>query len=283
MKKALLLLTFISFAAFAQDNEYHLDEEYVIDADGTIALSSDDANVTITGASRSTVHVVVHRKVTTVGIVRGEDNFSMDISENNGNLQIRERQSGNISVTGYSNEEYEITIEAPQGVSLQLRGDDDDFAISNIHGAIDLKNDDGDAVLENCGGSHFSFVLDDGNITLDQGKGELYIRTDDGDAYISNGHFTTVDASIDDGKLMIETSLDNAGSYTLAGSDADIDLEITAGGGEFDIAHDDVHITSSEAFGLLEKDESFTRLRLPNGNAQISIKADDGDIRLSTR
>lgn len=290
MKNNLLQAVFIissslfSHSLFAQDDEFKLDEVYRIDAKGTIELYTDDADVRITGTNRNDVHVYIYRKVITRGIQVGHRNFDVEVDERGGDLIIRERESNGYSVMsiGYQSEEYEVTIEAPEGVGLVIKGDDDDYDIKNINGSIDMDIDDGDVKLTECNGNHFEFKVDDGDIDLRGGTGFLYIRSDDGDVVVTNGSFSEITADLDDGDLFIETSLSDRGDYTFDIDDGTIDLKILDGGGEFKIFHDDSRISSSEAFRLLEEDENETHLRLSNGNARIRIHADDARVRLSS-
>jgi hypothetical protein len=86
-----------AFSVIGQSNKsgsFHLDKEYTINATGTIHLDASDAKVFITGSNRKTAHVKIDRDVTTKGISFGDREFSVDVTEQNGNLSIRERSYG---------------------------------------------------------------------------------------------------------------------------------------------------------------------------------------------
>src|SRR5688572_27150006 len=122
----LVLCSSIATGVLAQQGEFHLDKEYKIDKNGTIDLASSDGKVFITGSTRTAVHVKIDRKISAKGFQWGGEDFKVEVEENNGDLRIRERQSGgNVSV-GYYHEEYRIEIQAPEGVNLTVRGDDGD-------------------------------------------------------------------------------------------------------------------------------------------------------------
>ncbi len=277
----LVTLGCLTCLAFAQDNEFHLDQVYAMDADGTIELYSDDARIFITGTDRNDAHVKIDRKLETDGIVSGQKDFNVAVTTSAGNLTIRQHEEGNISVAGSIREEYTIEIEAPQGVSLHLRGDDDDYEIRHIQGAITIQNDDGDAELRGCGGEYFSFDFDDGDIRMDEGRGTLIVHLDDGNFEVRDGQFNAIEAKNDDGELRIETSLADEGQYSIETSDAAVELKITGGGGAFHIRHDDSSLDASNAFQRVEEDEHFTRLQLPSGNARVDIRTDDSQLRVS--
>jgi hypothetical protein len=161
-----------------------------------------------------------------------------------------------------------------------VRGDDGDYYIKNINGSISLSLDDADAELADCKGSKFRFKLDDGDIRMNTGRGSLEIAGDDSDIEIYNAKFSSIDADIDDGDLIIETSLSDNGSYVLNSQDGLVSLNITAGGGDFDIRHDDGDVISRGGFQTLEENENFSRLTLPNGSAKVTVRADDARVKL---
>lgn len=286
MKTSLLTLSLAVVSVVAQAQDFHLDKNYKVNATGTIDLGSSDAKVFITGSKRTNAHVKIDREVTAQGIVFGGDQeFKVEVTEENGNLRLREKKEGTaVGVVGVYNEKYRIEIEAPEGMSLVVRGDDGDYYIKNVNGSVELDLDDADVELAECKGNKFRFHLDDGDLKMDQGKGILEINGDDSDISIYNGTFTSVNADVDDGDLRIETSLDNNGQYFFESQDGLIALTVMAGGGEFDIRHDDGHISTQGAdFDVLSKGEKTTRINLPKGSAKVNMRADDANIRLAVR
>lgn len=270
-------------AAFAQKGDFHLDKEYKIGKTGIIDLVSSDANVVITGSDRATAHIKIDRVVTVKGWMSREESFEVIIKDDNGNLEIRERQNSNYSgIIGYYEEDYKIEIQAPKGVSLVVRGDDGDYFIKNVNGSISLSLDDADADLSDCLGDNFKFRLDDGKVRMNQGKGKLEIKGDDSDANILHGNFSSIDASIDDGELNIETTLNNDGNYYLRSEDGLIALSILGGGGTFEIRHDDGRVTTEGNFKTLMESENETKVSLASGSATVRLDADDGRVKLKS-
>jgi hypothetical protein len=115
---------------------------------------------------------------------------------------------------------------------------------------------------------------------MDQGRGKLEIVGDDADVEIYKAHFSSIRADIDDGELIIETTLADNGDYFIESQDGTIALNITGGGGEFDIRHDDGGVITEGNFKTLEESENNTRISLGNGSAKISVKADDARVKL---
>lgn len=272
----------IFFTSQAQDNEFHLNKVYSISLEGKISLKSSDAKVYITGADRNDVHVKIDRIVEYSGFSWGDNDFEVEVQETDGNLDIIERSESTITIVGSMREKYEITIEAPYGVSLEIDGDDDHYYLRKINGAISLDLDDADVELTDCKGKNFEFIIDDGNLSMDQAAGKLSLKSDDADITIKNAQFSEIFADVDDGDLYLETGLSDNGDYEFRGDDSDIELVISSGGGTFQVRHDDGHIRSTSSFIIKEENEGSAVLKLNNGNAKIYINTDDASIRLST-
>lgn len=281
-----VILAFIAAISFAQPSktgDYHLDQDYKVSPTGTIRLNVSDAKVYITGSDRATANVKIDREIETRGMVFGDEEFSVEVSEDNGNLAIRQQSSGNISIVGSMHERYTVKILAPKGVSLIINGDDGDYFITTINGAIDADMDDADLELTGCGGSDFKFRIDDGDVKMDQGKGSLAIDGDDTNVDIRNAQFTKISAEIDDGDFVVETSLVDNGDYFINTQDGRISFTVTSGGGRFDVRHDDASVRVDNAFNSVEESEDRSRYTLASGNAKVDIRADDASIRLAKK
>jgi hypothetical protein len=281
---AFLLAASISFAQTTKTGNYHIDQPYKISSKGTIRLTCSDAKVFITGSDRADVNVKIDRDVETKGIAFGHDEFSVDIDEASGNLTIRERSNSSYSgIVGYHNEHYTIKIDAPKGVSLTLNGDDGDYVIDHIDGAIDVDLDDADIEFTACNGDDFRLKLDDGDVKMDQGRGSLEVDGDDTNIQIRNATFSKISAEIDDGDFIVETSLTDNGNYYINTQDGRIAFTVTGGGGRFDIRHDDASIRTDASFSSVEESEDRSRFTLGTGNAKVDIRADDASVRLAKR
>jgi len=280
----LLLAATISFAQTTKTGNYHIDQPYKISAKGTIRLTCSDAKVFITGSDRTDVNVKIDREVETKGFAFGHEEFSVDIDEASGNLTIRERSTSSYSgIVGYHNEHYTIKIDAPKGVSLIVNGDDGDYFIDHIDGAIDLDLDDADVELTACNGDDFRFKMDDGDVKMDQGRGTLEVDGDDTNVQIRNAAFTKISAEMDDGDFIVETSLTDNGDYYIDTQDGRIAFTVTSGGGRFDIRHDDASIRTDASFSSVEESDDRSRFTLGTGNAKVDIRADDASVRLAKR
>ena len=273
--------------AQARKDQFDLDEVYPLDRDGTIYLTTDDADVEIVGSNRRDVHLEIHYECKRSGLFwesKGEP-FEVEVRAENGNLYIKEIEDDHtcVGILMQSHEmRHTVLLEVPEGASLKIRGDDDDYDITNVQGSITMDFEDGDAVLEKCLGGNYELELDDGNVEMKGGNGALSAYLEDGDLIVWDGAFEEIDVEVEDGDIEIATSLDDKGSYRLECEDGDIVLAILNGGGEFRITYDDGRVRASGAFHEEEDEEHFSLYTLPGGNAQVRIRAEDGRVRLST-
>ncbi len=278
---AILLFSFTLSAQSTKIGDFHLDKEYKMSATGAIYLNSSDAKVFITGSDRQTAHIKIDREIISKGVTFGDREFRVDVTEQNGNLSIKEQSRGtSMGMIGYYHEKYTITLEVPQGVSLEVDGDDGDYFIKSVNGSIELDLDDADVELTSCLGNNFRVKLDDGDLRMDTGKGTLDVDADDGDVEIKNASFNRIMARMDDGDFVVETSMADDGVYDIEAQDGLVSIKVLGGGGRFDIRHDDARVIVQGDFNTVEKTESRTRLALANGNAKVNIRADDARVRL---
>lgn len=265
------------------DSEFNLDRVYQLSADGTVHLNTSDANIRITGSQRSDVHLVIDRTETTRGVRSRRSRFDVNVEERSGDLYVTERaQRGVTFQIGSYRVDYEIEIEMPMSGSLRIKGDDDDYVIRSVNGAISITADDGDIELIECNGVKFDLQLEDGDLKMDGGRGSLYVRSDDGDVDIRNGGFNRVEVNAEDGNVSVETTLANNGLYELTGDDADIDFIVLSGGGKFNVSKDDGRISASSEYDTIQKSERRSKLELKGGDADVDIRIEDGRVRLST-
>lgn len=277
---AALVFTVSASAQTTKEGDFHLDKEYKLNATGTIKLDASDAKVFIVGSARSTVHVKIDRSLTTKGLTFGEQEFRVDVNEQDGDLSIREYSHGSVSgIVGYYNEKYTINLEVPQGASLIIDGDDGDYFVKSVSGYIELDLDDADIELTNCTGTRFNIKLDDGDLRMDSGRGSLEVDADDADIEIRNASFEKINAQLDDGDFVIETSLAENGSYRVDLQDGLVAMKILGGGGRFDIRHDDAGVSTD--FDVVERSENRTIVNTGSGNARVDIRADDARVRLT--
>ena len=285
MKKLLftLAIIFTTSLAFGQkENNFNLNESYPLNENGTIYLTTNDAEVIITGEDRKDVAVKIDYYINSKGIEWGSREFRVDVEPRGGDLHIEEFKRNKVTTMGYVSVDYKIEIKAPVGANVDIKGDDDDYFLTGVNGEISINADDANVNLKNCQGNRFFFDIDDGDITMDQGHGQFTARMDDGDIEIRNASFQNIDYRGDDGDIAIETSISPTAMFKFSGDDSTFDIVITQGGGTFTINHDDGNIDFDDNFRLMEKESERTVLSLTGGRAKVIISGDDIRVNLAS-
>lgn len=283
-----LLLLLAAVPAFAQTDEFHLDETYSLNSDGTILLKSDDADVRIIGSTRNDVHVKIDYVLDVDGLSWGDsEEFVVKAWVENGTLFIEEQPRETDRTTiGNVDEKYTILIEVPTDVSLKLRGDDEDYNISEIAGEIRVDADDADAILASCSGNYFAFRLDDGTVKMDQGRGKLFLNVDDGNAFIKNGSFKTIKLDTDDGEFRIQNRISGNGQFEFDMDDGTIEFSLNntgSGSSQIEMDTDDgnfslhTDLRNGDEYDLEMGDADIEFYAL-SGGGTFTIRHDDADI-----
>lgn len=278
----LVCLVAVPNANAQRDGEFHLDKNYEISASGTLHLNSEDAEVRITGSSRSDVHVKIDRIQTVKGFTSGRTEFDVRVENRGGDLYVTERERGGVRVQmGSIRTDYTIDIELPESVSIRVIGEDDDYVVRNVNGKIYMETEDGDIEIIDCKGNDFQFELEDGDLKLDGGSGKLIVDTEDGDIDVRRSAFGNVDIEVEDGDVILETTLTDGGTYDIRGEDATIEFIVTKGGGEFLIMKDDASVRASAEYEMIQETDNRAKLRLTGGSANVEIRTENGRVRLS--
>jgi len=277
-------LLMLSGVAQARDDEsFDLDKTYSIDKDGTIYLTCNDADLTIVGSDRKDVHVFVEYRLDVTGFGRNwrMTEFGFEVREESGNLRIRDEevQLNSMGMIRW-NEDYTIRIEAPRGVSLRLRLDDDNVRIRDIDGSVSVTMSDGRAILESLGGSDFEFEFDDGSIEMIGGKGTLDVVLDDGEFFATQGDFSEIIGRTEDGSIEIATKLHDEGRYRLTADDGELYLTVLSGGGQFYADFDDGRARATREFKEIDEDDHFREWELAGGKARVNLRVSDGRVSL---
>jgi DUF4097 and DUF4098 domain-containing protein YvlB len=283
---AVVIMTVTEAADAKKKREtFNLDEVYSLAPDGTIYLSTEDAEIKIVGSDREDVHLVIDYEAHRSGLFweSGGDPFEVEVTAENGNLRIREIH-GDRAVVGLMMHsrcvEYSVELEVPSGASLKLRGDDDDYNIRNVRGQISLRFEDGDAIVEDCNGDYFDLEVEDGSIEMTGGSGTLEAAVEDGEIFIIDGNFAEIQAEVEDGDIEIATVLSEDGTYAFDCEDGDIELTVLGGGGEFRITYEDGDVYAAGDFELEEEDDDLSIYTLSGGDARVRIRLEDGDVEL---
>ena len=313
---------FIPAHLLAQKTDaFNMDKNFSINEMATIHLTSDDAEVTITGSNRKELRVKVDYLLKVRGIGNSlTENFEMTVEERGDDIYIKEkpRDMNFNGLTISQTESYTILIEAPRTANLNLKGDDESYRISGFYGSIAIDADDASILMSKCRSSNFNIKMDDGEFKLDKGagrldfemddgnaliaramfdeininmddgtlefgqaRGELNLKADDGTVVIDDGDLRKIDLKVDDSKIQISNRYAGEGPYRYDVDDANVHLTfLERYGAKININHDHADLNIGDRFQLLREDDHHVNLQLYDGQAEVQIDTDDGDITL---
>jgi len=214
--------------------------------------------------------------------------------------------------------EYVYEIQAPDYVVLDTNGDDGDVEISGWRADIECKLDDGDLVLADVRSDTTKISAEDGDVEIDGFAGQLDITLDDGDIDISNCESSRLEIRAEDGDVVLdrcqgdfEIEVDDGlvrltraivSKLDVRVADGDVDLDLTSAmdldlyvsaddgdvsvrlgseiSAEFSVETDDGDIDVSSDDWILSKKDHRVTGKVGDGQGQIRIRTNDGDVTL---
>ena len=136
--------------------------------------------------------------------------------------------------------------------------------------------------LVQCKGSAFNLRTNDGKVNMDRGEGFLEFQWRRRQYRCKECSVHQVfGATINDGHFNVESSLTNNGQYYVKTNDGSVDFTISAGGGKFDVTHNDGHVSTLGNFNVTEKSDNRSHITLADGTAQVEVETNDGNVRLT--
>ncbi len=286
MKNFFLLLLFlqIAIASFGQSDELRFDlaKTYPLDTGASVILISKNATVNIVAGSRKDVALTVHYRASAKGIKVGDTDFKVEVTQPEGNLQIKEVVTGNQRVIGKLDKEYTIDLQVPLYAKLDIRGVDDHYRIRNVQEDTRIAVDDAHIEVYDFAGSELNITADDGEVQVVGGRGKLYLRLDDADLKILKGEFSQIDYRGEDGDIYAENSLLSNTLLKFSGDDNTVNLVITRGGGSFRVQYDKSKLEYDKNFKMTNKDRHFTALALTGSRGKVVIAGDNLKVKLTS-
>lgn len=278
--KILFALLFCTPLILQAQNRYELHETYEIAKKGALTITTEDADVSITGTDRNDVEIHVFREVTLMGI-SDEEEFEILVEKQDGNLFIRDRkESNNDFFVGYRSIQYTIGIQVPRNIKLYISEDDGDIHIRDMRSSLEVNCEDGDLIIENFDGESVNIMVEDGDIILKEVKGHLTVSTEDGDVLAKNCAFEKVDISTEDGDIVVESALVKKGQYDIKAEDGDVEFGFSGSGAILHLRSDDGSISKTGQFDTITEDEAYAELAFGDTSATISILTEDGRIKV---
>lgn len=284
MQKTLFFFTLLLFTLTAStQSTFSLDQVYDVSPNGTLKLTTEDANVTIKGTSRKDAHVKIYRKIKSKSEIVGS--WEIVVNNSGGDLSLTEKDqqyNKGKKWLNYEQLQYTVEIEIPYGMELKIIGEDDDYVIDQINGDIDLTMEDGNANISGCDSKYWNITMEDGDVDIDKMNGEARLRMEDGDIIIKDGDFSSFSAILQDGDIDVESNLNANAEIEIQAEDGDITFTYNDGGGEFDVNFEDGDVSiKSDGYDVVSKKDNRKKIKTSsNGSAEVRISVEDGDVIL---
>lgn len=265
--------------------DFTLDETYNLGKKGSIHLATNGANVRILTTDEPETTVRSIYRIDTKGLKIGsKDPVELEASVSGDSLLLGEKeQKGTRIVLGGKSVEYNITIETPTDTDLNLQGEGNSYFVRELTGNITIKGKALQIDLQKCRGEKFIFDLNDSTLDMDQGEGSLTLKMNKGLARLKDINFEVMGVNVDKGEVNMFTHLPDNGNYVMDIDDGKLLFHIINGGGTFSITHNDLRILSEGEFTVPLNSKSETIYEREGGSAQISIDADNSNIKLETK
>jgi hypothetical protein len=182
----------------------------------------------------------------------------------------------------------EVLIEAPAKVVLEARTQDGGLFVSGLRGDLNLRTSDGGQELDHLAGV-LKLETSDGHIRLQESSGTVDARTSDGSMDVA-GSFSALQLHSSDGSIRADlTKSGNLSAQSLVeSSDGGVTLLLPRSfAAEFDIRTHDGGIRSNLPLTLdgynSKGDEGHAiHGKMNGGGALLTIRTDDGGVRLNT-
>lgn len=144
--------------------EYTMAESYPVPASHTIRLTSEDADVSISGSDRDDIRIQVHYAISAAREKMTRFNYRVSVVDAGGELVVaEERHTGSRNFV-FHEQVHSIEIEVPRNAHVTVREEDGSCSVRNIDGRVHLNLDDGSVHLENCAGD-IAVAMDHGKLT----------------------------------------------------------------------------------------------------------------------
>jgi DUF4097 and DUF4098 domain-containing protein YvlB len=178
--------------------------------------------------------------------------------------------------------EYTYTIKAPAYCVLDLEGEDGSVRIADMQGSLELKSDDGDIDLFQCSFAHAELSVEDGEIVVKSCRGDFEVECDDADLDFEDCTIAMLRIEAQDGDVDLDLIAEPVVDWEIRSDDGDVDLDFAGDlSAEFRLESDDGDMRL-DIPGLLDVEKrrhSLFGVR-GDGRGQVSIRTEDGDIRV---
>ena len=144
--------------------DYTYDETHAFPISQKIRVTSEDAEVIVTGSDRTDVRVQVHYALSADAKVLQRFDYKVNVHSDGGELRVDELRSTGSRNFVYDQRAHRITIEVPRSADVTIQEEDGACEITSITGSVNVRMNDGKVHAADCTGA-VTVSIDDGTFT----------------------------------------------------------------------------------------------------------------------
>ncbi len=316
-----LFLTGMTGSVESREISRDFHESFEVSPGFGLRLRHGDGDVFIKKWDKDIIDIKIEYVAEYKSIGGGDRDFKVTFRKKNKIIEVSgvEKSTPVIGFHIFNIKEYTYTIYAPDYLTLDLDGDDGEIYIDDWRANIEIRLDDGVAVLSGIECDNTIIRIEDGDLDIEDHRGNLDINCDDGSIDIfrstipdcriraMDGFLNICDTKGDfdielyDGDADIYRLLSKRLYYQSNDGDVDIellktddlDLDIRTDDGDiklllekgisvtFTIDVDDGRIKVDLPSGeITQKDDHWMSGKLRDGKGRVRIRTEDGDVTL---
>ena len=241
--------------------DYH--ESFDVSPGFGLRLRQGDRDVFIKRWDKDTLDIKIEYIAEYRSIGGGDRDFKVNFRKKNKIIEVTgvEKSAPVIGFHIFNLKEYTYTIYAPDYLTLDIDGDDGEIYIDDWRANIEIRIDDGSAVLNGIACDNTIIRMEDGELNIEDHRGNLDIDCDDGSIDIFR-------STIPDGRIRAGDGLLNIGDTR-----GDFDIELDDGDA-------DLYRLLSKRLYYQSNDGDVDIELLKTDDLDLDIRTDDGDVKL---
>jgi len=265
-----------AWEAFGEHYDFNVDDQKPAAGVTKVVFENTRGNLKITGGDTTVVHVTGRKTVQAVNqgeADRANNSTPLELAAQGNVITVRTNQDRN-PTSGRISEDLEITV--PRGVSVELHGNNGDYDVSELNGAVQVEADRADVRLNKIGGDARIELQRSDLIRAADLKGKLDLQGKGSDLELENiAGEVTVNGSYS-GNLEFKNL-----AKPLHFESPNTDLRVQAIPGQ--ISMDLGELTANNLVGPVHLTTKSKDVKMENFTDSLDLETERGDIELQPK
>jgi DUF4097 and DUF4098 domain-containing protein YvlB len=264
------------------------EKRFTVSGTPELRLDTMDGGIEVRSWDRPEVLVEIEKRGPTREAVEALD---VQVHQDGDRIEVevkRPREEQGIAVGWHRSASAKLIVSAPAASNLQASSGDGSIHVEGIEGRLVLRTGDGSIRARDVGGD-MTFNTGDGSVAVERAKGRLEAETGDGSVSVS-GTLAALRLKTGDGSIVLRADAGTSmtedwelftgdGGVTLyLPHDFSADLDASTGDGTI---RSDLQAEQAEQDeGQRQGDRRSLRTRLGSGGHTVTVRTNDGSIRV---